>query len=70
MIKSSKNKDKIEENFGKVNEKIINRFGNAISVYIQTIEEFKLKHKNKLPLIRNILRSHDLLFGKSLQELL
>jgi predicted nucleotidyltransferase len=70
LVKNPKDKRKVEEDFGKVNEKIMGKFGNTISSYIQTIEEFKLKYKRGLALVKNILKSHRLLFGKPLEELL
>lgn len=70
LVKNSENKGEVEEDFGKVNEKIISRFGNTVSPYIQTVEEFNLKYKKGLSLIKNILKSHRLLFGTPLEELL
>ena len=70
LVRNPKDRRKVEEDFGKVNEKIIGKFGNTISSYIQTIEEFKLKYKRGLALVKNILKSHRLLFGKPLEELL
>lgn len=70
LVKNPKDKRKVEEDFGKVNEKIMGKFGNTISSYIQTIEEFKLKYKRGLAVVKNILKSHRLLFGKPLEELL
>jgi len=70
LVSNPEDKKKVEEDFGKVNEKIIGRFGNAVSTYIQTVEEFKLKYKNGLVLVKNILKSHRLLFGKPLEGLL
>lgn len=70
LVRSPKDRRKVEEDFGKVNEKIIGKFGNTISSYIQTIKEFKLKYKRGLALVKNILKSHRLLFGKPLEELL
>ncbi|KPJ55918.1 MAG: hypothetical protein AMJ42_05990 [Deltaproteobacteria bacterium DG_8] len=70
VVRNSEDKRKVEEDFGKVNEKIIDKFGNTISSYIQSIKEFKLKYKKGLPLVKNILKSHRLLFGKPLEELL
>lgn len=70
LVKNSENKRKVEEGFGRVNEKIISRFGNPISTYIQTVEEFKLKYKKGLSVAKNILKSHRLLLGKPLEELL
>ncbi len=70
LVKNSENKGEVEEDFGKVNEKIISRFGNIVSPYIQTVEEFNLKYRKGLSLIKNILKSHRLLFGTPLEELL
>jgi len=70
LVRNPEDKRKVEEDFGKVNEKIINKFGNTISNYIQTTEEFKKKYKRGLALVKNILKSHRLLFGKPLEELL
>jgi len=70
LVRNSEDKRKVEEDFGKVNEKIVGKFGNTISSYIQSIKEFKLKYKKGLALVKNILKSHRLLFGKPLEELL
>ena len=70
LVRNLEDKEKVEEDFGKINEKIVKMFGNTISPYIQSLEEFKLKHKRGLPLVRNILKSHKLLFGRPLEELL
>ncbi len=70
LVKNPKDKRKVEEDFGKVNEKIMGKFGNTISSYIQTIEEFKLRYKKGLALVKNILKSHRLLFGEPLEDLL
>jgi len=70
LVRSSGDKRKVEEDFGRVNEKIMRKFGNTISSYIQAIEEFKSKYKKGLALAKNILKSHKLLFGKPLEDLL
>ena len=70
LVRNLEDKEKVEEDFGKINEKIIKMFGNTISPYIQSLKEFKLKYKRGLPLARNILKSHKLLFGRPLEELL
>lgn len=70
LVKNSGAKRKVEEDFGKVNEKIMNRFGNTVSSYIQTVKEFKLKYKKGLALAKNILKSHKLIYGEPLEELL
>ena len=70
LVRNPGNKKKIEKDFGKVNEKIVDRFGNTVSAYIQTVKEFQLKYKKGLAVVKNILKFHRLLFGKSLKELL
>jgi len=70
LVKDAQGKEKVEGDFGKVNEKIMGRFGNTISAYVQTVKEFKLKYDKGLAVVKNILKSHKLLFGKSLEELL
>jgi len=70
LVRKPEDKRKVEEDFGKVNEKIVGKFGNTVSSYIQTVEEFKLKYKRGLALVKNILKSHRLLFGKPLEDLL
>jgi len=70
LVRNPEDKRKVEEDFGRINEKIIGKFGNTISSYIQAIEEFKLKYKRDLAVVKNILKTHRLLFGKPLKELL
>ena len=69
LVGKEKDKVKTEKNFERVNENIIRKFGNAVSPYIQTVGEFKSKHKKNVALIKNILKSHKLLFGRPLEEL-
>ena len=70
VVKNPESGKEVEKDFEKVNEKIMDKFGNTVSTYLQTVEEFKSKYKKKSPLIKNILKSHNLLFGRSLEELL
>lgn len=70
LVRNLEDKSEVEEDFGKVSEKIIGRFGNVLSAYIQTIKEFRQKCKEGTALARDISKSHRLLFGKPLEELL
>jgi len=70
LVKNEENKEKVEEDFGKVNENIISRYGNTVAAYIQTIKEFKSKYKRGVALIKNIVKTHKLIFGKPLEGLL
>ena len=69
LVKKKRDKVKVEKGFEKTSKEIISKFGNTLSPYIQTIMEFKLKHKKNLPLIKNILKFHKLLFGTPLKDL-
>ncbi len=69
LVGKEKDKVKTEKNFERVNENIVRKFGNTVSPYIQTVREFKLKRRRNVALIKNILKSHKLLFGKPLEEL-
>ena len=70
VIRDSKDKNEIENAISGISSKILNEFGNTISLYIQARKEFKTKYNNKLPVILNILNSYKLVFGKSLEEIL
>ena len=70
LVSDKKYKTQIDENFEKVNRNIFDKFGNVISPYIQTVDEFKLKYRKGLPLIKKLLRSHNLLFGKALEGII
>ncbi|MCK4244044.1 MAG: nucleotidyltransferase domain-containing protein [Candidatus Omnitrophica bacterium] len=69
LVGKEKDKVKTEKDFERVNENIVRKFGNAVSPYIQTVREFKLKRRRNVALIKNILKSHKLLFGRPLEEL-
>jgi len=69
LVKKAADKRVIEGIIGGVNEKILSRFGNVVAAYIQTVDEFKTNHRKKLWLIMNILKSHDLIYGKPLEGL-
>lgn len=70
LVKNSENKKEVEEDFSKVNQKVMGRLGNIVSPYIQTVGEFNLKYKKGISVAKNILKSHRLLFGTPLKELL
>jgi len=69
LVGKEKDKLKTEKNFERVNEDIVRKFGNTVSPYVQTVREFRLKHKKSVALTKNILKSHKLLFGRPLEEL-
>ncbi len=70
VVKNAQAKAAAEALFDAVDVKVSKEFGNTISPYINTRAEFKAKHKKGLGLIKNILKSHTLIYGERLQSLL
>lgn len=68
LLEGKKNQKAVVKEFEKINKGVLLKFGNAISPYFQSIKEFKLKYKKDLPLTKDILQSHKMLFGKPLRE--
>jgi predicted nucleotidyltransferase len=63
-------KSKVEKLFEKIDENVSKKFGNVISPYINTKSEFKTKNKKKLEVVKNILKSHTLVYGERLEKIL
>lgn len=55
--------------FEEIDAKISKEFGNTLSSYINTKAEFRAKHKKGLAIIKNILRSHRIIYGKGLDRI-
>lgn len=70
IVNGSRVKTSVEKLFEGIDKKVSNRFGNTITPYINTREEFRAKHRKKLDIIRNILTSYTLIFGERLERLL
>jgi predicted nucleotidyltransferase len=68
IVKDLKSKAAAELLFEKVDKKISDEFGNTLSAYINTISEFKAK-KN-LAVIKNIIKSNTLIYGKPPENIL
>ena len=49
---------------------LFKRFSVPLSPYIQTLPELRRKHERKLPLIREILKDGQTIYGKAIRELL
>lgn len=69
IVKDAKAKTIAERLFEEIDSKISKEFGNVISPYINTKAVFKAKYKNGLPVIKNILKSHNLIYGERLAGL-
>lgn len=70
LLTDIRNKKAVVEEFKKINERVLSKFGNITSPYILSVKEFKSKYRRKLPVVKGILQSHRLLLGKSLKEFL
>ena len=68
VVENPKAKAAVERLFEEVDVKISKEFGNIISPYINTRAEFKLKYKNGLPVIKNILKANNLIYGERLEN--
>lgn len=69
VIKDEKSRKNTEALFEEIDKKASSKFGNAVSPYINTEAEFKAKHKKGLGVIKNIVKSHQLLYGKEIKAL-
>ena len=70
IVKNAKAKASAERLFEEIYAKISREFGNAISPYLNTKTEFKTKHEKGLAVIKDILKSHSLIYGERLERLL
>ncbi len=49
---------------------VMKEFGNALAPYIITVTEIRQKYQQRLPLVRGILAHHQIILGRSLEEIL
>lgn len=70
IVENAKAKPAIERLFWELDERISKEFGNTLSPYVNTRTEFKAKHKKGLVVVKNILKSHNLIYGERLESLL
>ncbi len=70
VVKTAELKKKTETLFYKIDQQISSQWGNLISPYINSLNEFKSNSKRKTGVIPNILRSYQLIYGDRLEKLL
>lgn len=70
VVKDKRDKEVLEENLEGIGSRIMRQYGNVLSPYIQTRQEFKAKFRRGSPLLKNILRDHILIYGKALTAIL
>ena len=64
IVNDAKVKHEAELLFENIDKKISADFGNTVSAYINTTSEFKSKYKKNLAVIKNIIKSNKLIYGK------
>lgn len=70
LVERAKDKEKTEKAFDNLNEKIMKSFGKIVSPYIESVSGFRRKYRQGLPVVRAIMQSHKLIFGKPLREVI
>ncbi|MFH0828436.1 MAG: nucleotidyltransferase domain-containing protein [Candidatus Omnitrophota bacterium] len=70
IVENIKAKAVVERLFGEIDERVSKEFGNTLSTYVNTRTEFKAKYKKGLAVVKNILKSHNLIYGERLKSLL
>jgi len=70
IIKDERSRRKASELFEAIDKKVTKEFGNTVSAYINTQAEFKVKYKKGLGIIKNILKSDNVVYGDNIKEIL
>ncbi|MBI4677512.1 MAG: nucleotidyltransferase domain-containing protein [Elusimicrobia bacterium] len=70
VVSSESDRKALEPNLDKLRRVLARRFSIPFSPYVQTLEEFRRKHRNGLPLIKSILDEGRSLHGKEPKELI
>ncbi len=70
IVKYAKAKKNVENLFWDISQAVEKEFGNTVSPYVNTIREFRSKHKKGLAVIKNIMKSHTVIYGERLERLL
>ena len=70
LVESEQSKRRIRDPLDRFCDRILEDFRNVPSVYVNTLPEARRKVQRKLPVFQNILRDHQLIWGKPLREAL
>jgi len=70
LCQKNTDKNKIGKRFDLLNQELIKSFGNVVSPYILSLEEVKRRYKKNDKLIREIIKSGKIIYGKSLDEVI
>ncbi len=70
LVSSVQAKQDVRDALDRVGETTMHTFGNPLALYLQTVREAQQKVRRGLPVFRNILHEHRLLWGRPLNEVL
>mgnify|MGYP001577401562 FL=1 len=70
LVNSEQDKQIVRAALDRLGGTVMQTFGNPLTLYINTVREAQRKTRHGLPLFKNILNEHQLVFGKPLQEAL
>lgn len=70
VYQKQSNKKKIEDIINQIRHNFYTQFGISLAPYYTSISEFKQRAKKKLSPVNNIVKEGNVLFGKSIRELL
>jgi len=69
VVKDKESLRKAENLFAEIDKRISAEFGNTVSPYINTVTGFKVKRKKGLDIIKNILKSNTLIYGREIEKI-
>jgi len=70
VVGASEQKKKAENFFADVDQHLAARYGNLISPYMRSLGEFKRDARKKTGVVREVLKSYQLIYGDRLEKLL
>ena len=70
LVTSARSKRNTHQALDQLGETVARTFGNPLTLYLNTVREARQKVRRGLPVFRNILRDHQLVWGRPLEEVL
>lgn len=70
IVENQGSKIDSERLFEEIDKKVSKQFGNTVAPYINTLSEFRAKHKQGLGVMKSILKGYAVIYGKDLKGIL
>lgn len=70
VVKDKKDKELLDKALEKINLKMMKQYGNMLSPYILSKQEFRSRFKRGQSLLKNVILNHQLILGKPLTSIL